>query len=214
MTAGDLGVSIRPMNPDDVDDACRVIGLAFAANPSTLANVRGDQTKARRMMERVVRVAKLGRVYSHVLVADQDDRIIGLLNAAPWPHCQLRATDKVRAAPTMVRILGTALPRASKMMTRRARHDPHRPHWHVGPVAVHPEHQGHGVGKALLRSFLNMVDDQGLPAFLEIDVDRNLLLYEMFGFEVAAQEQILGVHTRFMWRQARPTGPAPPENIH
>jgi hypothetical protein len=48
-----------------------------------------------------------------------------------------------------------------------------------------------------------MVDRQGSPAFLETDVDRNVLLYEKFGLRVIAQQDILAINQRFMWREAR-----------
>lgn len=41
------GVEIRAMTIKDMDAVCEVIGLAFAENPSTLANVRGDREHAR-----------------------------------------------------------------------------------------------------------------------------------------------------------------------
>ena len=61
-----------------------------------------------------------------------------------------------------------------------------------GPIGVHPERQGRGVG----------IDEQRLPAYLETEVDRNVVLYEKFGFKVIAQAEINGVNNRFMWRPA------------
>ena len=46
-----------------------------------------------------------------------------------------------------------------------------------------------------------MVDEQATPAFLETDVDRNVKLYEQFGFQVIAKAEIIGINTRFMWRE-------------
>jgi len=63
-----------------------------------------------------------------------------------------------------------------------------------------PQLQGRGVGKALLSTFLTTIDEGGAPAFLETDVDRNVELYESFGFVVTGREDIVGVNTRFMWR--------------
>jgi ribosomal protein S18 acetylase RimI-like enzyme len=191
------------MGPGDIDAACEVIGLAFAENPSTLATVRGDRVRAQQTIQGAVHVAKLGSQHSHVLVAEQGDRLVGVLNAAEWPHCQMTTAEKARSAPAMIRAMGTALPRAFTMMARRAGHDPRRPHWHIGPIGVHPQAQGRGIGKALLGSFLHAVDQQGSPAFLETDVDKNVPLYEGFGFTVIAQDIIIGVNNRFMWRQAR-----------
>lgn len=188
------------MAPEEMDAACELIGLAFADNPSTLANVGGDRARAHRVMRDAVRVAKFGRSWSHALVAVQDDEIVGALNAGEWPHCQMTALEKVKTAPSMIRIMRTALPRAFTMMARREAHDPHQAHWHVGPVGVRPDRQGQGIGAALLAAFLATVDEQRAPAFLETDVDRNVTLYERFGFEVIDRETIVGVDTRFMWR--------------
>jgi ribosomal protein S18 acetylase RimI-like enzyme len=190
------------MTRADMTAVCEVIGLAFADNPSTLANVRGDRTKARRVMQDAVRVAKFGRPWSDALVAVQDDTVVGALNAAEWPHCQLGMAEKIKTAPTMAWIMKSALPRAFTMMNKREARDPHEPHWHIGPIGVRPQLQGRGIGKALLEAFLTTIDEVGAPAFLETDVDRNVELYESFGFAVTSREDIVGVNTRFMWRDA------------
>jgi ribosomal protein S18 acetylase RimI-like enzyme len=195
------------MSAGELDVACQVIGLAFADNPSTLATVRGDRAKARRTMEQAMHVVKLSASSSHVLVAEQQGQLVGVLNAGQWPACQMGSWERLKTAPAMLRVMGSALPRAATMMSARARHDPGVPHWHIGPIGVHPEHQGRGVGKALLGWFLDLVDQQSSPAFLETDVDRNVALYEQFEFTVVARQDILGIDTRFMWRDARPATP-------
>jgi predicted N-acetyltransferase YhbS len=91
------------------------------------------------------------------------------------------------------------------MMSKREAADPRLPHWHIGPVGVRPDLQGRGVGKALLGRFLAEVDEQGTAAFLETDVDRNVPLYEAVGFTVTRRQEIVGVDTRFMWREPRPS---------
>ncbi|MFC8717269.1 GNAT family N-acetyltransferase [Kitasatospora sp. NPDC057198] len=196
-------VTVRPMAAAELETACRIVGLAFADNPSNLATVRGDQKKATRAMEQGTRIIKLGSPFSHVLGAEREGRLVGILNAAEWPHCQMKLGEKIRTAPVMIRTIGFNLPRAFKVMSSRAKHEPREPHWHIGPVAVHPDEQGRGVGKALLKAFLDGVDEQGAPVFLQTDVDRNVLLYRKFGFEVVSRETILEVDTRFMWRAAR-----------
>ena len=62
--------------------------------------------------------------------------------------------------------------------------DPAEPHWHIGPISVHRERRGCGVGGAPLRSFLERVDElRGLAEYLATDVDR-IALYEKLGFAV------------------------------
>jgi ribosomal protein S18 acetylase RimI-like enzyme len=196
-------VEIRPMIAQDMDAVCEVIGLAFADNPSTLANVRGDRERARQTMGDAVRIAKFGRPWSHALVAVHGGRVVGALNAAEWPHCQLGTVEKIRTAPSMIRTMRGALPRAFAMMSKREAADPHEPHWHIGPVGVRPELQGRGIGSTLLKSFLAHVDEHEAAAFLETDVDRNVILYQRVGFTIVSRQVIVGVDTRFMWREPR-----------
>ena len=74
------------MSNGEVDEARRLIASAFVDNPNTLAVTRGDRARAQRIMQAGVRVAKLGRKCSYVLVAEQAGRIVGVLNAAEWPN--------------------------------------------------------------------------------------------------------------------------------
>jgi ribosomal protein S18 acetylase RimI-like enzyme len=202
------GIKIRRMSPSDIGAACKVLGLAFAGNPNTLVIARGDRARAQRMTESGARFAKLGRRCSHALVAEDKGRVVGVLNAIEWPNCQLRMSEKLKIAPSMIRVTGLGLPRAFTMMSVWAKHDPRAQHWHVGPIGVHPERQGRGIGKALLAAFLDIADAQGSPAYLETDVDKNVALYEKFGFKVIEQEDISGVNNRFMWREAGARSPA------
>lgn len=60
--------------------------------------------------------------------------------------------------------------------------------------------KGQGVGTALLSSLLQMADEYGPTSYLETDVDRNVPLYETFGFQVIDQETVRRVNNRFMRR--------------
>jgi hypothetical protein len=63
---------------------------------------RGNRAKAERMMRVAARIAKLDRKWSHAVVALEAGRVIGVLNAAAWPNCQMRTGEKLRAAPAMI----------------------------------------------------------------------------------------------------------------
>jgi len=189
----------------DMDAACELIGLAFADNPNALGVAGGNRAKARRMTQAAVRIAKLGRKYSHVLIAEDGRRLVGVLNAVDWPHCQMHAGEKLKTVLAVLPAMGSALARQLKISNAWAKRDPREPHWHLGPIAVRPEFQGGGVGKAMLSWFLAMADEQTLPAYLETDVDRNVALYEKFGFKVIARETLMDIDNRFMWRSPRPS---------
>lgn len=55
----------------------------------------------------------------------------------------------------------------------------------VHTIGVAPEHQGRGVGTALLRALLIRADELRAPVFLEVRTDNDvaITLYEKYGFE-------------------------------
>src|SRR5262245_32190954 len=109
-------MNIRRMSDGDVDAASPLIASAFVAHPNTPAVTRGDRARAQRIRRAGVRAAKLARKSSSVLVAEQAGRIVGVLNAAAWPNCQWRTGEKIRTAPAMIKVMGTALPRQLKLL--------------------------------------------------------------------------------------------------
>ena len=60
------------------------------------------------------------------------------------------------------------------------------PHWYLYNLAVDPKHQGKGWTSVLLNPMLARADKDRLPCYLETG-ERNVKLYEHFGFEVIEQ---------------------------
>lgn len=201
-------VDIRALEQPDLEAACHVLGLAFADNPNTLVLARGDPVRARQIMRVAARVGKLGRSSGSTWVAESEGQLVGVLHAAEWPRCQATVAEKLLSAPRMIGVMGIGMPRALRLMNCWERHDPRQAHWHVGPIGVHPDHQGQGLGGRLLTSFLALVDARHSAAYLETDVDRNVRLYERFGFRVIDEATVSGVLNRFMWREPTTSGPA------
>jgi len=81
---------------------------------------------------------------------------------------------------------------------------PKEPHWYLGVVATMPERRSQGLGAALLRASLAVVDADHHPAYLESSNPRNISLYERHGFEVTGRIDVDdGVWMTPMWRDAR-----------
>jgi GNAT superfamily N-acetyltransferase len=66
---------------------------------------------------------------------------------------------------------------------------PSAPHWYLPWLAVGDGLQGRGLGSALLEQGLALVDESGLPAYLETPNPRTIPLYERHGFKVMAVAQ-------------------------
>ena len=66
---------------------------------------------------------------------------------------------------------------------------PHEPCWYLPLIAADPAHTGQGLGAALMKHVLAIIDEAGLPAYLESSNPRNISLYERHGFEVMGEIQ-------------------------
>lgn len=66
---------------------------------------------------------------------------------------------------------------------------PDEPCWFLDMIAVHPDHQGQGMGGELIAHGLDLARADGLPAVLETSQHRNVGYYQRFGFDVVAEEQ-------------------------
>lgn len=84
------------------------------------------------------------------------------------------------------------------------KYHPTEPHWYLPLIGVDPSRQGNGVGSALMKHALEIVDRDHLPAYLESSNPKNVSLYERHGFEVIGEIQVGSSPTmRPMLRTAR-----------
>ena len=83
------------------------------------------------------------------------------------------------------------------------KHHPTDPHWHLAFLAVHPEHQDHGLGSKLMAHTHADLDAAGVPAYLEATNANNVRLYRRSGYaDMEPFEMLLPDGTPFfrMWR--------------
>ncbi len=84
-----------------------------------------------------------------------------------------------------------------------ATHPRERPHYYLSLLGTHDDHRGKGLGMALLRDNLALIDAQRMPAYLESTNPGNLPRYEQLGFAKVG-EFILpsgGPKVDTMWRE-------------
>lgn len=88
---------------------------------------------------------------------------------------------------------------------RLQRSHPHRPHWYLEAIAVDPEHQGRGVGKAMIVPGLRRADARGQACFLETTRPSARAWYERLGFAVHRSEPAFdgGPMQWYQWREPR-----------
>ena len=95
-----------------------------------------------------------------------------------------------------------------------ARH-PSAAHHHLAFLAVHPDHQTHGVGTALLERYHHRLDRAGLPAYLEASSPSSRALYLRHGYTDLGTPIDLpdgGPRLWPMWRTPRQPGASLPSS--
>ncbi|MFL5825588.1 MAG: GNAT family N-acetyltransferase [Thermoleophilaceae bacterium] len=104
-----------------------------------------------------------------------------------------------------LRLMGNVGPRRLPLVGRGLatveRRHPKGRHFYLAVLGTDPDHQGRGVGSALLRPVLDMCDSEGIPAYLETGKERNLSFYGRHGFEVTERLELPnGPPIWLMWR--------------
>lgn len=100
---------------------------------------------------------------------------------SPWPpaafHSELDLGGYYLVAVEGEEVLGYA---GLAIMGKRGDHETS-----LHTIGVLPQHQGRGIGKALLRAVLAKADELAAPVFLEVRVDNEpaLAMYAAHGFE-------------------------------
>ena len=88
----------------------------------------------------------------------------------------------------MVRVFGRRLALALRARLRmEGRHPRRPPHWYLAIMGVDPQWQGRGIGSKLMRPALEVLDAEGMPAYLEASTPRSRALYERHGFAVTGE---------------------------
>lgn len=81
---------------------------------------------------------------------------------------------------------------------------PREEHWYLPIIGCDPLYLGQGLGGMLMKTALERIDADGLPAYLESSNPSNVSLYERHGFEVIGEIQHGSSPTMLpMYRPAR-----------
>ena len=204
------GVAIRSLDDQNREAAIHVLARAFRDNPLDRAVIgRGRDRRLRSIthgMRASVRTALAGGGHGLVAHIARDSSLapVGVLIALPpdsFPLPQPLLLDHLRS------LIGQGF-RASVRWAEVYRAlevvHPAEPHWYLSLLGVNPHHQGCGIGSALLESWLDSIELDGLPSYLETDREENVRFYERVGFSVHVELQVLEAN---VWCMRRPSEP-------
>jgi catechol 2,3-dioxygenase-like lactoylglutathione lyase family enzyme/ribosomal protein S18 acetylase RimI-like enzyme len=197
-----LPLDIHELTPAELPQAAAVLGRGMRDNPLHVRAFGEDPARREASLERFfLPVLKPILKKGFVLGAYRGEAMVGVCAMAAPGHCQPSALEKLRIVPGVLARDGRAAVGSINAWTRAwAKHDPDTPHWHLGPMAVDRAAQGQGVGSALLTAFTRRMDERRVTAYLETDKPDNVAFCRKHGFEVVAEEPVLGVSNWYLTR--------------
>jgi GNAT superfamily N-acetyltransferase len=172
-------LAVRPGSIDEVTQIARTLAAAFEDDP-----VARWLMPARRRRQRLEGFYALET--EHVIMPTGTawtlDGHEGAALVAPPGHWRLPIGLQLRHLPTFARVLGARLPLAAGLLTKVESRHLRAPHYYLAHIGVRPEHQGQGLGSALIRPTLDQADAESLPCYLEASSPDNARLYRRHGF--------------------------------
>ncbi len=205
LSEAETSPSVEPLAPSQFSEAAAVLGWAFCDDPALMSMLHGLKLE--------MRVHKLTVVCRELLAAcARRNEPLGIVSKGKVSAVAIVHRPGGYPLPLrwqlaiLVRVVARLGPRGLGRFihwsNRLERHHPAFPHFHLEMLGVEPECQGQGLGSAMLDSIAATLDADGLPCTLETGGQRNVELYQRFGFEVVGEEEILGVPMWFMLRRA------------
>ncbi|WP_173932622.1 GNAT family N-acetyltransferase [Chelativorans sp. Marseille-P2723] len=190
------------MTPGELQAAARILAQGMRDNPNHL-KVFGRQTARgqRRLLRFLNWVVRYVHSNGRLLGAYAQGELVGVLGMMKPGGCRPSLRDVLSLVGTIV----TSNPPTGTLRILRwlkiwGRNDPVQPHWHLGPLAVHPAFRRRGIGRRLMLKCCQDVDADGTTAYLETDLEVNVAFYKTLGFAIVRQEDVLGVSNWFMSR--------------
>lgn len=132
--------------------------------------------------------------------------------ALPGRH-RTPASRILTALPRLLGALGLAgMGRLTQLGGLERLHPP-EPHWYLSILGTHPDHQGQGLGTAVVAPGIAAADAAGVGCYLESSKEANVPYYRRLGFEVTDTYEVdggRGPRLWLMWRDPQPPTAAGP----
>ncbi len=130
-----------------------------------------------------------------------DGTAVGAALWAPPGVAAVHPDDEEQLGTDLAVLAPAALERLAACLDAFAAVHPDEPAWYLAFLGATPDHQGRGVGSALLRAVLDRCDAAGQPAYLEATSARSRALYQRHGFRCRREIPLPGGPTTYaMWR--------------
>lgn len=179
-------------------------GAAFVDDPVWL-HVLGEHRST---------VHRAGRAIGALSLAHLDDACSTITldgaAAATWAlpkRYRISPRQFLPYLPAAARALGPGGLRRLMGLSEVERLHPREPHYYLAVLGTHPDHQGRGLGSAVLAPTLARADEEGVGCYLESSKESNVAFYARHDFEVTGTHDVAGGRGPRMWLMWRDPQP-------
>ncbi|MYU33488.1 GNAT family N-acetyltransferase [Streptomyces sp. SID8358] len=194
-----MGVRVRQADGRDRDQVVEIMEAAFHHDPVSGWVFPDEEHR------RAVHGKFLGVFADVALSEGRVDLLEDGTAVALWVSVPAGAPEVEDDTPALMRRTADPDNERAELVGRLtgAVHPHDRAHAYLLMVGVRPEHQGEGVGEALIGGALEQCDREGVPAYLEASSERSRGLYERLGFTFTGRTVELpdGPSMWPMWRE-------------
>jgi ribosomal protein S18 acetylase RimI-like enzyme len=198
-----MSVAVRRATAADVPQLARMLARAFLDDP--VASWAFPPSAVRPAALERFQAIRLRQLLGDEEVWTAKDLTSAALWAPPgrWKTTLRQDAELVRcfAHPRLL----VRMPLVTVGWFRLAGKHPAQPlHYYLAVLGTDPDHQGRGLGSALLAPVLEQCDRDGVAAFLESSKESNIAFYARHGFRVLQEVRLLrGPPMWKMWREPR-----------
>lgn len=203
-------MTIRPCTTQDVDATADMLAHAFEVDEAyryLMPNAATRTAGLREFFTGNLRV-HLGHRCTHVML-DTSERVIATVTLRPPGGVHISKRTMVRHG-LLPFAFAHGVAAVKRMFWLKAIYDgleadaaQRGAHWYVHMMAVHPDHQGRGLGSQLLRYVLDAAHQTDAKAHtvLTTHLETNVTYYRRAGFEVTDQRTLTppGSHPYTVW---------------
>lgn len=193
---------IRPARQDEIPAIGHLISYSFNDLPQNAYLVPPLDDRIRVMADFFTLYTEHAFKYGRIDVIDNPDGE-GLIGTAVWFDNTKDAPEPEAYGERLAELAQQYLERFVALDVLFEKNHPTDPHWHLAFLAIHPEHQHHGLGSHLMKVVHDELDRDGVAAYLEATNENNVRLYRRTGYaDMDPFEMLLPDGTPFfrMWR--------------
>ncbi|MCY1144522.1 GNAT family N-acetyltransferase [Actinoplanes sp. Pm04-4] len=193
---------IRPARDEEIPAVGHLISHSFFHLDANAYLVPPLEDRLKVMADFFTLLTEHAQKYGRVDVIDLPDGS-GLAATAVWFDYTKDSPDPEAYDERLRELAGDYIERFVALDLLFEKHHPHEAHWHLAFLAVHPDHQHHGLGGELMKRTHDELEAAGVPAYLEATNENNVRLYRRTGYaDMDPFEMLLPDGTPFfrMWR--------------